>query len=153
MNAAAISQIICLQWWIKGLENITWNCKRRVVNSNGTCNFFLAPLCIEKGFLHLGRIALRKIINRFLSDFNQAFLLCLFIALVANVLKKLRQASLLLGLATVLSMHFLVGRVSFFQLFGKEGLLVFCRQLILDQLIRDELARKLLFVMYQVEYR
>jgi hypothetical protein len=35
-------------------------------------------------------------------------------------------------------MHFLVGRVSFFQLFGKEGLLVFCRQLILDQLIRDE---------------
>ena len=108
---------------------------------------------IEKGFLHLGRIALRKIINRFLSDFNQTFLLSLFIALVANVLKKLRQASLLLGLATVLACIFWLVGCLFFQVFGKEGLLVFCRQLILDQLIRDELARKLLFVMYQVEYR
>ena len=42
------------------------------------------------------------------------------------------------GIGHSSSMHFLVGRVSFFQLFGKEGLLVFCRQLILDQLIRDE---------------
>ena len=67
-------------------------------------------------------------------------------------LEKTRQASLLLGLATVLACIFWLVGCLFFQLFGKEGLLVFCRQLILDQLIRDELARKLLFVMYQVEY-
>ena len=104
----------------------------------------MSPLCIEKG-LHLGQIALRKIINRFLPDFNQAFCSDCSSLSSRERLEKTQTGLLASGIGHSSSMHFLVGRVSFFSTVWQRGITCLLPTINLGS-INPRRARKLLFV-------